>query len=822
LDLFPSIGIRVRHYYLGINIKRIDFFKMPLKVFQKFGLKRDLNLADVPAKRNALNNLLDGLSDGITPFTWEDIQVIQNIYLSDVTTGTFINASNATVLQIQPNGDLRPYSPLITLENRFDKAYFTTSEPFFAGGDGLSATYYDNDGILRATPGDAASDFVGLDGASITDEDDFWERGYFNWPNRLNVNNRSLYGAIKYEGYIKPSVDGFHSLRLVNSRGFFRVEFDDKSQVRDFTYDPITNTFNYNNYNFTSNAETGLTGGLDTLIDQTKLDQSTNLSSAFVDGTSSGLNSERTVTVSLGSLVQWEAYKIRITWFIDEAAINPNANIAKIYHVQLFEPNGSNWIDLNYKKLFTKEYFQAYDIGDFRSFVESSISVAGTNVGTQGTIGDIQGTFTPFGSTPIIGDSYVNVNNFNPIVSYYSPPNTIAEVEEVVPGCTYAAGSTTVGVSNALPNSTEFIEVGNFVKGTGITPGTRVTKVIINSSIEISPTPTANGTGVDLTFINHRGLVAFGDNGTVTSDRISGVGSDYGVDDILPDSIILCSRFSTDFGGATFDDQTTDPTTFGVSIEGKIVDYYDSGTGEIITKPVSGTGSFAGEKYYVYQSAGLIDDGLKFFCQGVFKARLLATQIDTSSTSVVLTLDSEQIQNVSLNDWVHAFPAVNFGQRPDGSVQELFSKVQVTNINLPANQITITNTVDGGAALLTALEYIPAKVKNIVFTPTDVNREVCFKPTDTSPPFAANSTGLITSNGVAAVNDFSSQPGGGVVNINSSVAYNDLEIVYEYPGDPNAATKLANNIIVYNNENISAYLPVEDDAGNTFYMMLGN
>lgn len=791
---------------------------MALKVFQKFGLKRELNLADVPAKRNALNNLLDGLSDGITPFTWEDIQVIQNIYLTDISSDTFTNASDATVLQIQPNGDLEPYSPLITLENRFDKAYFTTSEPYFAGGDGLSATYYDNDGILRATPGDAASDFIGLDDTEITDEDDFWERGYFNWTNKLNVKNTSLYGAIKYEGYIKPSVDGIHTLRIT-TRGFFRVEFDDKTEVRDFTYDAGTNTFNYNNYNFTSNVDTGGTGGLDTLVDQTKLDQSTNLSTALVNGTSSGLNSERTFNVDLGSLVQWEAYKIRLIFFIDEAAINPGANIIKRYEIFLAQPNDS-FRSLNYKKIFTKDYFQAYDIGDFRSFVENSISIGGTNVGIQGTIGDVQGTFTPLGSTPEIGDSYANVNNFNPIVSYYTPPTSIADIKEVVSGCTYTTGSSTVLISNALPNSTEFIEVGNFVIGTGITPGTRVTKVIINSSIEISPTPTGNGTGVDLTFVDHRGLVAFG-NGTVATDGISGVGSDYGVDNILENSIVLCERFATDFNGVTINDETTDTT--GVLIRGKLVDYYDSGIGVIFTKPnPSLAGSFSGEEYYVYESSGLVDKGLKNFCQGVFKARLLATQNDTSSTSVVLTLDSEQIQNISLNDWVHAFPAVNFGQRPDGSVQELFSKVQVTNINLGANQITITNTVDGGAALLTALEYIPAKVKNIVFTPTDVNREVCFKPTDTSPPFAANSTGLITSNGVAAVNDFSSQPGGGVVNINSTVAYNDLQIIYEYPGDPQAATKLADNIIVYNNENISAYLPVIDDAGNTFYMMLGN
>ena len=106
---------------------------MALKVFKKFGLKRELNLSDVPSKKIALNNLLDGLSDGITSFTWEDINLIQNIYLTELNTGTFSTASGATVKKIQPNGDLEVYDPLITLENRFDKAYFTTSEPFFAG-----------------------------------------------------------------------------------------------------------------------------------------------------------------------------------------------------------------------------------------------------------------------------------------------------------------------------------------------------------------------------------------------------------------------------------------------------------------------------------------------------------------------------------------------------------------------------------------------------------------------------------------------------------------------------------------------------------------
>jgi hypothetical protein len=772
---------------------------MALKVFKKFGLKRDLNLADIPSKKLALNNLLDALSDGITSFTWEDLAVIQNLYLSDLTNSNFTSAANATVLQTQPNGSLEIYDPLITLENRFDKAYFTTSEPYFFGGDGLSASYYDTDAILRETPGDPASNFLGFNQLLKTEENDFWERGYFNFTNKLSLKNISQYGAVQWEGYLKPSRDGVYNLRIRN-RGFLRVEFDDKTQIRDFTYDPSTNTFNYINNNFTSNVVTGETGGLNTLIDQTKLTQSTNISTANVFETSSRLQDRRDQTISLGSLVQWEAYKIRLTYFIDEISIADNIEIAKDIEFILIEPASSSQT-FNYKSLYTKNYFQNYDLGDFRTFVGNSISVGGTGVRNEDTIGSTIGTFSTQGVTPALGDSYANVNNFNPIVSYYSFPNSFENTEKVVSGCTTTTNSTTVVVQNALPNSTEFIELGNYVFGTGIIPGTRVTKVTVNSSIEISPSPTSSQFSIDLTFVNHRGLVAFGDGDTY-DNKIDNITNSFGLSSINTDQIVLSSGLSF-----TYNDETKGTT--GISAPGKLTKNY---TGSIINLNGASSTNFIGnQRFYVYQTSGLIDEGLKFFCQGVFKQRLLATQSNTTSNSV--TLDLNDVANINLNDYVHAFPSVNFGERADGSVDELYSKVRVTNIDTENKRITIQNTVDSGPALLSPLEYIPAKIKNIVFTPTDVNREVCFKPTDTAPPFAANSTGLTTSFGVSLVNDFTSN-GGGTVNNNSTVAYNNLEIRHD--------SNISSNIIAYNQENISNYLPIKDDNGNTFYILVGN
>lgn len=531
------------------------------KTFSKFGLKRDLNLGDVPDRKTALNNILDNLRGAKESFTWEDIELLRDIRLTEITKETFTSASNATVKQVTSNGTLQIYDPLITLENRFDKAYFTTAEPFFAGGDGLTASYYDSNAVIRETPGDAASNFTGFDETLLAKTDNFWERGNFIYGNKIIVELLSLYGGVQWEGYFKPSEDGLHQLRIY-SGGFIKIEFDDFTQNREFSFDESTGTFNYNNDDFTR---------MTTLIDQTKLDQSSDLSTAVVNGTSSPLGTNRTITVDLGSLAKWEAYKIRISYFIDEAAIAAGASISKSIDVNIASPSNQTFTNLNYKRLFTKDYFKNYDIGDFRAFIEDSISRGGTEVGLQGTIGDVQGSFIVPGQTSSIGDSYSNVTNFNPIISYHEFPTTISEVEEQVDGCDLVQFQSNIKVENSEPNSTERIEVGNYVFGQGIQIGTRVTKVIINDSIEVYPVPTLTVPNATLTFVEHRGLVGFG-KGIVDSNSITSITSDFNKNDFKADQIVLSSGLSL-----TFDDERSTPTSSKVA-EGKLIANYDGST----------------------------------------------------------------------------------------------------------------------------------------------------------------------------------------------------------------------------------------------------
>ena len=105
--------------------------------------------------------------------------------------------------------------------------------------------------------------------------------------------------------------------------------------------------------------------------------------------------------------------------------------------------------------------------------------------------------------------------------------------------------------------------------------------------------------------------------------------------------------------------------TTGISSPGKLTKNYTDSV--INLKGASSTNFIGNQRFYVYQTSGLIDEGLKFFCQDAIKQRLLSTQNDTASTSVVLDLDD--VTDITLNDYVHAFPAVNFAERLDGSVK---------------------------------------------------------------------------------------------------------------------------------------------------------
>lgn len=249
---------------------------MAVKEFNRFGLRRDNNFSDLPSPTTALNNLLNTptMLGNEESFTTEDLLPIQQIYVTNITTDTFNSLNGVTVSftvivngVIDNNQNPKVYRPLIKIKNRLDTAYFSTGEPFFLGGDGPEATYYDSEKIIRTadllvlnqvypvgkvvqsngrlyvtqigavtstqlnhTSGvvngfvfaanvDSSTVFLNRDyepvtGEDITITDNFWERGQFIYGNKVQNSFISLFGGVNWKGFYKPTVSGRTSFWL--------------------------------------------------------------------------------------------------------------------------------------------------------------------------------------------------------------------------------------------------------------------------------------------------------------------------------------------------------------------------------------------------------------------------------------------------------------------------------------------------------------------------------------------------------------------------------------------------------------------------------
>lgn len=298
---------------------------MAQKQFNRFGLRRDFNLADLPSPTSALNNVLStpSMLGSEQSFTTTDLEPIRGIYITNITTSTFASLDGVTVaFTIIENGIIdnstnpKVYRPLIKIKNRLDAAYFSTGEPFFFGGDGPNARYYDSENIIRDAPahssisessgtygiGDVVQydnqlwrrvqrentgvpgvntdwlllgpyeeffldDEVDSDGNIITLTDNFWERGQFVYSEKLQSSFLSLFGGTNWQGFYKPTVSG--TLRFfIRTTGSTIFKFQDPSSSSfELVRYGNTNTTGFNYLN-------ALTGSLQgTLYNRNQIDE---------------------------------------------------------------------------------------------------------------------------------------------------------------------------------------------------------------------------------------------------------------------------------------------------------------------------------------------------------------------------------------------------------------------------------------------------------------------------------------------------------------------------------------------------------------------
>jgi len=261
---------------------------MAQKKFNRFGLRRDLNLADLPDPRAAVNNLLNtpSLLGTEKSFTIDDLDPIIGIANTDITVSTFNGLRGITVefTVIDENDEITEfteiYRPLIKIKTQLDSAFFSTGEPFFYGGNGPNAFYYEDVDIIKdpeplelnkrydagfvvlsgdhiyrsglnanasveLTPENASGfgfeflrrwntgkdvffndDINPSSGDIETISDNFWERGQFLYSSKIKQSFQSLFGGVIWKSFFKSIATGTQQFRIDTS-GLATVKFQD-------------------------------------------------------------------------------------------------------------------------------------------------------------------------------------------------------------------------------------------------------------------------------------------------------------------------------------------------------------------------------------------------------------------------------------------------------------------------------------------------------------------------------------------------------------------------------------------------------------------
>ena len=182
--------------------------------FKNIGLRRDLNLADLTSKDQALNNVLNNLVVGSDNkvFTGGDLDAIKGISNSTVTNRDIgLMAGLAVKNTVLEDGELvdRIASPVITVKNQLDTIIATTNDPpFFNGGDGLIAKFYDTEQISTSLSKNTTGANIIQTGETPKVTKQFWNNGVFEFSNKLDDTLGGANGLIQWQGFYVPDASG--------------------------------------------------------------------------------------------------------------------------------------------------------------------------------------------------------------------------------------------------------------------------------------------------------------------------------------------------------------------------------------------------------------------------------------------------------------------------------------------------------------------------------------------------------------------------------------------------------------------------------------
>ena len=745
------------------------------KAYKRIGIRRDQNLGDLSSSSQGLENLLDSLVDTSGEnFIVSDLNSIKNIFARGLEVDNYRSIIGSSVKFSTPTGQIASYDPRITYQNRLDKFETFSGIPRLAGGNGLTANYFQNDQInftsltsfqynkSNGNPLDPNSSesnvFLGTSSEGLIENDNFWEHGEFAYTGKVHPQSVKASGGVMWEGYYIPRKTGTSVLQ-VSSTGFFTIDFAKEGyfENNNKVQTPESQSAIGVGQTYTNYARVGLTtvmtatGGIGNTMavpvnriptigvgmtvsgsnisgvpkvesfnrttGVVTLEPSSGITSS-ISGTLSGSNNitfSRTFGNSASSsfetqvMLAFEKYRIRVRYFhpkvldndtvLDNQIRSLNKSVT-IHH----QPVGGNTIsDLHFRYLYPMDYdFSESVKGDFNRYLDKSVLFGGTEIGVG--IGN-RSNF----------NEYVRLKSTKKVDLRYKVKENLSKITRVSSRSgSFQAGSRVVNMS-----LTSNIEVGNYVFGTNIQPGTRVEQITINSFLVLNkPTGGSGSQTENLKFIDHRGFVK----------KITGDGSGDQITGITTALTASSQSF------ATIDtDVQPDMVVIGSNTESYTkITSVDEGSNTLnLSKNV--TAAATGTDYYIYQSRGLKDNSIQQFCDRFNTTtegpdiRCLVSNVSSTLPigTTVITVDNTSNYQVIGSGW--ELQGAYFGE----------------------NGIAVSSVGGSGSITLASgiTKPLPDDAQFTAVSPDkDQNGDyqLCCPPTDTSPPFNASEEGLDT------------------------------------------------------------------------------
>tara|TARA_R100001082_G_scaffold54247_1_gene29649 strand:+ start:187 stop:2520 length:2334 start_codon:yes stop_codon:yes gene_type:complete len=714
---------------------------MALKIYKRIGIRRDNNLSDLSNVTESLNNLLDGLATGSDEtFIKQDLDCIKNIFSEGMTSSQYKLIGGSAQTYTDTQGNTKTLKPLVTFQNRLDIAELFSGEPRLHGGDGLTASYYNEDQVQLNE---------GLYGGPLTGEpfatNQFWEDGNFAWDRKIHPSSANINGGIQWEGWFVPTQTGTHSF-YIDSPASTTFEFQEESwggstsnpgvagtykeysfigissslpiqavssgnvialqNISDVKYIGIGQSVGLTVDNINSTESNTLTiedyspsNGTITLTEPTSGDAVTgSIDAGTLVDFSKGINdSVRTRNPISYQLEAYSPYRIRMRYFVPQEYGSTLSD--RSFDFNFTPPNGSTSTDIRYNYLYNLNYdFSDSVKGTFNKYYDNSILFGGGTVG-----GTSKSNYVEIKSTKKVDVRY---NPLNITVTNSSSGNR--PIEFASKSC-----STTLN-SGVIPlTDTTNIEVGNYVyddtnianeSNKIVSDGTRVKDVIINQAIILDTKSPKAGTAT-LKFIDHRGhikrIAGLCPSGSDTITMINSGDVTYNRTNLKKGMIVVVSN--------------------NLEKNTKITDVESGTAQEIKIGPVS-TGVILQGPYYVYESQGLTNTSLKAFCfpsTDIDQNKCVSVTTDIPAGSTTLTVDS--IADIDIGDRVLGYYF--------------------------ATGTKVTSSSGNTIQIDTATDKLIKSGNNFTVTSNQVasdDKSLCCPPKDTSPPFAANDDGMET------------------------------------------------------------------------------